>query len=208
MKNKDLKKRIIEISYNHKLSHLGSVLTAVDIIDEIFRRKKPEERFLLSCGHAGLAYYVVLEKYGGKKAEAIYEHHGTHPDRCKNCRIDCSTGSLGHGIAIAVGMALAGRNKNVYCLISDGECGEGSVTEALRVAVEQKLTNLFIYVNINGYSAYRRVATLTFPKGSKRLNLFLVHTNYKEYPFLKGLNAHYCTLSKEDYEKAIRRYSL
>src|SRR4051812_33407854 len=116
MKNKDLKKRIIEISYKHKLSHLGSCLTAVDIIDEIFQVKKPNEKFVLSSGHAGLALYVVLEKYEKKDfdgnlipldAEEIFEHHGTHPDRCKACHLDCSTGSLGQGLPIAVGMALA-----------------------------------------------------------------------------------------------------
>ena len=61
--NKELKKRILEISYKKKLSHLGSCLTAVDIIDEIFKIKKPDEKFVLSSGHAALALYVVLEKY-------------------------------------------------------------------------------------------------------------------------------------------------
>src|SRR2546427_251920 len=63
MTNKDLKKRIIEISYKNKLSHIGSCLTAVDIIDEIYAIKKPNEKFILSSGHAGLALYCVIEKY-------------------------------------------------------------------------------------------------------------------------------------------------
>ena len=84
MTNKDLKKRIFDISFRHKLSHLGSCLTAVDIIDEIYSIKKPDERFVLSSGHAGLALYVVLEKYNqgdatglvqGLDAEKIFNHH-------------------------------------------------------------------------------------------------------------------------------------
>src|SRR3990167_9944167 len=157
IKNKDLKRHITDISYRKGLSHLGSVLTAVDIIDEIFKIKKPDEKFVLSSGHAGLALYVVLEKYGGKNAEDIFDHHGVHPDRCSSCNIDCSAGSLGHGIGIAVGMALADRNKNVYCLISDGECAEGSVWEALRIYKEHSLSNLKIYVNINSYAAYQKI---------------------------------------------------
>jgi transketolase len=136
MNNKNLKKRILEISYKHNLSHLGSCLTAVDIIDEIYAIKKHNERFVLSSGHAGLALYVVIEKYTkgddlgmvlGINAEDIFNHHGVHPDRCSQCGLDASTGSLGQGLPIAVGMALADRSKNVYCLISDGECSEGSV---------------------------------------------------------------------------------
>jgi transketolase len=196
---KSLKRRILEISYERKLSHLGSCLTAVDIIDEIFKKKRPDEKFVLSCGHAGLALYVVLEKYGGKNAETIYAHHGTHPDRCEDCGIDCSTGSLGHGIAIAVGMALADRKKNVYCLISDGECAEGSVWEAIRIWKREKLRNLRIYLNFNGYSAYQKTSLKEMPTGVKRYI-----TNYDKFPFLMGLDAHYCTLKKEDYEAAIR----
>ena len=162
MNNKDLKRRIIEISYPRKLSHLGSCLTAVDIIDEIFKIKKPEEKFVLSVGHAGLALYVVLEKYLGLNAEKIFEHHGVHPDRCSKCHIDCSTGSLGNGLPIAVGMALADRNKNVYCLISDGECSEGSIWEALRIASEQNLNNLKVYCNFNGWGAYKSISHLEF----------------------------------------------
>src|SRR3990167_5750194 len=155
--NKDLKRRILEISWKKKLSHLGSCLTAVDIIDEIFNIKKPDEKFVLSAGHAALALYVVLERYGGKNAEAIYDHHGVHPDRCDECQIDCSSGSLGHGIGISVGMALSNRNKNVYCLISDGECAEGSVTEAMRIKRERKIDNLKVYLNYNGWAAYAPV---------------------------------------------------
>src|SRR3972149_3966120 len=104
--NRELKRRIIEISFKHKLSHIGSCMTSVDIIKEIYDRKKPEEKFVLSSGHAGLALYAVIESLGGAKAEDIFTHHGVHPDHCIRCGLDCSSGSLGHGLGIAVGMAL------------------------------------------------------------------------------------------------------
>lgn len=214
MKNKDLKRRIIEISYKYKLSHLGSCLTAVDIIEEIFKQKKPDEKFVLSSGHAGLALYVVLEKHETTNfdgniiplnAEDIFKHHGVHPDRCTNCHLDCSTGSLGQGLPIAVGMALADRSKNVYCLISDGECSEGSIWEALRIRQEQKLWNLKVYVNNNGWGAYGKTnldVLSLFLKGVDHSG-GIYKTKVEQLPFLKGLDAHYYTMTEEDYISAM-----
>lgn len=199
--NKDLKRRIIEISYKLKLSHLGSCLTAVDIIKEIYDIKKPEEKFVLSSGHAGLALYVVLDAEGGRDAEEIFDHHGVHPDRCVACGIDCSTGSLGQGLPIATGMALADRTKNVYCLISDGECAEGSIHEAMRIKTEQELGNLKVYINVNGWSAYQTS------------NSGWIYHNYEHLadiretepglPFLEGQDAHYYVMNENDYKVAL-----
>ena len=205
MINKDLKKRIIDISYDKKLSHLGSCLTAVDILDEIYSTKNPEEKAILSSGHAGLALYVVLEKYLGLNAEKIFDHHGVHPDRCEECHIDCSSGSLGNGLPIAVGMALANKDKNVYCLISDGECMEGSIWEALRVRAENKLDNLKLYVNYNGWGAYQEIEQYWL---ITRLRAFGVglddirQTNVSDFPFLKGQTGHYLVLNDKQYEQA------
>lgn len=196
--NSALKRRILEISYKHKLSHLGSCLTAVDIIKEIYDTKKPDEPFVLSSGHAGLALYVVLEAKGGRSAEEIFKHHGVHPDRCRDCSIDCSSGSLGHGLPIAVGMALSDRNRNVYALISDGECAEGSIWEAVRIKKERSLNNLKVYLNHNGYAAYRRTDPYDMPKVDR-----LVRTNADYLPFLKGLDAHYYTMTEDDYKQAL-----
>lgn len=230
--NKNLKRRIIEISFKNKLSHIGSCLTAVDIIKEIYDIKKPDEKFVLSSGHAGLALYVVLEEKGGKNAQDIFDHHGVHPDRCNDCGLDCSTGSLGQGLPIAVGMALADRTKNVYCLISDGECAEGSIWEALRIANEQKLGNLRIYVNMNGWGAYREIDNSEHSQLKKMLGyanpmrthvdaetlkgmrmmadmhpnhpyMFLVKTDSEQFPFLKGQMAHYYTMTEADYQQAM-----
>jgi transketolase len=190
-----LHNRIIEISKKLGLAHLGSCLTSVDIIDEIYSIKKEDEPFVLSCGHAGLALYVVIEKYFGIDAECIFANHGTHPDRCESCKLDCSTGSLGHGLPIALGMALADRSRNVYCLISDGECYEGSIYESANVIRRYKVENLKIYVNYNKLSAYHKVEELMithvwtmFPPSMKIINTFV-----EDYG-LVGLSAHYVKL--------------
>ena len=74
----NLEKRILEISFKHKLSHLSSNLSSVNIIDEIYSIKKEDELFVLSNGHAGLALYVVLEKYYKINAEQLQKKHENH----------------------------------------------------------------------------------------------------------------------------------
>jgi transketolase len=191
----NLHERIIQISKKYHLPHLGSSLTSVNIIDEIYQKKKQDEPFVLSCGHAGLALYVVIEKYEGINAEDIYLHHkSTHPDRCKKCHIYCSTGSLGMGLPIAVGMALADRTKDVYCLISDGECFEGSIYEAANAMRRYKVNNLRVYLNWNGMSAYSNVETWMISNIHKLIPpLIIRNTNVEDYG-LTGLSAHYITL--------------
>ena len=77
----DLKKRLTEICYKHKLGHLGSYYSALDIIEGIYAKKREDDIFILSSGHAALALYVVLEKYQGVNAEELFLKHGGHPQR-------------------------------------------------------------------------------------------------------------------------------
>ena len=202
----DLKKRILEIAYKHKLGHLGSYLSAAEIVDEIYDyRKDPNDIFILSSGHAALALYAALEKYEGKNAEELFLKHGGHPHRDEDNGIYCSTGSLGLGITVAVGRALANKNRKVHVLISDGESAEGSVWEALRFIQESNLTNIEVYVNVNGYAAYDKVDIKYLVD---RLEVFLPsinirYTNVNQYPFLRGLNAHYHVMSEEDYKSTL-----
>jgi transketolase len=196
-----LKKRILDIAYKNKLSHLGSYLSSVDIIDKIYSKKNLEDIFILSSGHAALAMYVVIEKYTGIDAEELFKKHGGHPHRDEPNGIFCSTGSLGMGLTVAVGRALANPNKKVYVLISDGECAEGSIWESLRFIKENNLENIEVHVNVNGYAAYDKVDTNYL---IKRLEVFLpsihIHkTTVNQTPFLKGLNAHYHVMSEQDY---------
>lgn len=199
-----LKKRIADIAYKHKLSHLGSYFSSVDIIDKIYQTKEKDDIFILSSGHAALALYVVLEKYEGIDAEELFKKHGGHPHRDEANQIYCSTGSLGMGITVAVGRAMANKNRKVYVLISDGECAEGSIWESLRYIQESNLSNIEVYVNVNGYAAYDKVDTKYLVD---RLKVFLPkinieYTTVNQLPFLKGLNAHYHVMSDQDYKLA------
>jgi transketolase len=189
-----LHSRILSISKRLRLAHLGSCLTSVDIIDEIYNIKKEDEPFILSCGHAGLALYAVLEKHFELDAEVLFDSYGTHPERSKSCGIDCSTGSLGHGLPIALGMALADRTKDVYCLISDGECFEGSVWETINVILKYKVVNLKIYLNFNGWSAYDKVEESMLNNIMYLLpSIHVRRTKVEDYG-LDGLSAHYIRL--------------
>lgn len=200
-----MKKRLLDICYKNNLHHLGSYFSALDIIDNIYSEMKEDDIFILSSGHAVVALYVVLEKYFNINAEMLLKKHGEHPKIDEKNKIYCSTGSLGLGLLVACGRAVANPNRNVYCLISDGECAEGSIWEALRFSKENNLTNLKIYVNANGYCAYDEVDLDYLEKRIKSFNenVNFVRTTVEHFSFLKGLSAHYINMSDEDYEQAI-----
>jgi len=133
----------------------------------------------------------------------LLHKHGIHPGKDLENKLYCSTGSLGSGLPIAAGHALADRNKNVWCMISDGEAAEGSIWESLRFAHEQKLDNLRVYVNINGMGAYDYIDVDYL---EKRLLAFLPTINIRKseptkLPFAEGLLSHYYVMKPEDYAK-------
>lgn len=206
-------------------SHIGSCFTAVDIIEAIYQVKRKEEIFVLSYGHAAGAWYAVLEKHGFLKKASLKDLM-VHPDRNPKIGIEVSSGSLGQGLPIALGMALADRRRNVYCLISDGECAEGSIWEALRIYEDLKVNNLRIILAGNGYGAYDKINLLKLKKRltgyglkvgevdghnlekiKKALKIwpeskpFLLFANCssEQLPFLKGIGAHYYKMSEEDF---------
>ncbi len=196
-----LTRRLIDITYQERLSHLSSTLSALPIIEEIYTRRKNDEVFILSNGHAGLALYVVLEHYYGVDPVELLHKHGIHPNRDLPNHLYCSTGSLGSGLPIAVGHALANPDKNVWCMISDGECAEGSIWEALRFIQDNNITNLHVYANINGMGAYDMIDTHQL---SHRLQAFLPRINLRfsdppKWSFAKELLTHYYVLKPEDY---------
>jgi transketolase len=199
-----LEKRILEISYKHKLSHLSSNLSSVNIIDEIYSIKKENEPFILSNGHAGLALYVVLEKSYGINAEKLHEKHGVHPNRDLENKIFYSTGSLGCGLPAACGMALADKNRDVYCLISDGEMFEGSIYETFNIVNKYKVDNLKIYANVNGYSALAKFDKCEIIQKLKNLHkdiqIRLTDYIYEKFPFANGLAGHYSLLTDKEME--------
>jgi len=200
-----LKKRIAEIAYKNKLGHLGSYFSSVGIIDEIYSKMNKDDIFILSSGHAALALYVCLEKYKGQDAEALFAKHGGHPHRDEESGIYCSTGSLGLGLCVALGRAVANPKRKVIVLISDGECAEGSIWEALKTIEEEEINNIEVHVNINGYAAYKNVDTIYLKERLRTFlpNIKLHYTSVEQYSFLKGLNAHYHVMNEENYNEVL-----
>lgn len=144
--------------------HIGSCLSSVDIMTEtiLFQMKK-RDKFILSKGHASLALYVVLNQKGkisDKQLDTYFQeggYFGIHTPSTFPEDIPLPTGSLGHGLSFACGMAKGYilQNKKplpkIYCLISDGECNEGSVWEAALFAAQHKLKNLVVLIDKNGF---------------------------------------------------------
>lgn len=223
------RQRFLSLSFAQKYSHLGSGLSCLDIIGGIYAIKKPEDLFILSNGHAGVAWYVILEDHGLLVPETTSQLN-IHPDRDEAAGIMASTGSLGQGLPIAVGMALANPDRVVYCLISDGEAAEGSIWEALRIAADHKLANLKIICNVNGWAAYdpvvtdrlyRRfqafwpeitqaeghrwntvVTTLQEPSRQGLLPFWFATTVGDQFEFLVGQDAHYKVMSETEFQLA------
>lgn len=157
---KRMKRRIVNVAHRAGGGHIPSAFSILDIVWALYNGAMNQgDVFILSKGHGSLALYAVLEE---KKLIAddvmdsyglMYSLLGGHPDRNKVPGVKCSTGSLGHGLPQAVGIALAmkikGSKNKVYCLVGDGELNEGSCWEALLLAEHHKLTNLMVIVDNN-----------------------------------------------------------
>ena len=203
IQNKELVKRIIDISYRLKLSHIGSCLAVLPTLVKIYEEKGPGDLVVLSNGHAALALYVVIEHFVGVDAERIYRHHGTHPDRCATCYLASSSGSLGHGAGIALGMGLANPEKKIYCTISDGEYMEGSVHEAFRIQKDLNIDNVRFYCIINGFSAYKKLNPMKIAN-ELEYNTWCkpVWVDMYAYPkWVQTQEAHYRALTDADYQE-------
>jgi transketolase len=170
---KTIRRLILTQSKRANVGHIGSCLCVVEILAALYggvmRKTAPNDpdrdRFILSKGHAALALYAVLVLQGHIAEgdlntfcgdDSIF---GVHPESLVP-GIDFSTGSLGHGLSIAAGAALAARmqesQRRVYCLISDAECNEGSVWEAAMFGAHHQLNNLHVIVDVNGQQALGR----------------------------------------------------
>ena len=172
-----LRMRIIETSHKAGIPHLGSCLSCVDIltaiyfaalrIDPLNPKSKDRDRFILSKGHGAPALFQILAMRGfySEKLLAsygedggIFAEHPPAPDYLPG--IEAATGSLGHGLPMGLGMALAARihkqSYRVYVVLSDGECNEGSVWEAALFASAQKINNLCVIVDFNKWQATGR----------------------------------------------------
>ncbi|MCD6574330.1 transketolase [Candidatus Aerophobetes bacterium] len=164
-----VRKKIVETICEGKGGHLGGALSCTDILVTLYFKilrldpKHPQwderDRFVLSAGHKCLALYATMALRGYFKEEELSSYATLdspfpgHPDRHKLPGIEANTGSLGHGLAIGGGMALAGKMDGkkwkVYVLLGDGEIAEGSVWESAAAASHHKLDNLVAIVDRN-----------------------------------------------------------
>jgi transketolase N-terminal domain/subunit len=198
----DLEKHIVELSYRHKLTHVSSCLNCVNLLDWIYEQRQPGDPVVLDNSHAALALYVVLEKYGYCDAEDMVEKHGTHAGRDMDHGIYVSGGSLGQPATVAVGLALADKNRKVWIVTSDGSCMEGATQEALRLADKYCRTNLEAFVVYNGYGAYGQIHSHELPHFSILRTYYVDQLRYPEW--LKGLNGHYLVLSEAQRDELMR----
>jgi transketolase len=172
----EVRKQILLMSYRAQSAHTGGALSCVELLTVLYFRfmhidpKKPwaqdRDRLVFSKAHDAKALYAVLAERGffDRKILLGYEqNHGLlagHSIRHSVPGIEVSAGSLGHGLSMATGMALAGkidRKKwRVFAVLSDGECDEGSVWEAALFAGHHKLDNLIVLVDYNGLQGYGR----------------------------------------------------
>lgn len=164
-----LRRRILDMSQTVSALHIAGAFSCMEIVEAIYFHlmqhgqdgRKPDT-FVLSKGHGSLAQYTSLEELGVLSRAEMDTYCkpggklGTHPDYGVP-GIEASTGSLGHGLALAAGMAYADRvlgdNRTVYVVMSDGELQEGSVWEAMMLAPTLKITNVVAAVDLNDFQS-------------------------------------------------------
>ena len=166
---KQIRIHALQMTRLGKSSHIGSNLSIADILAVLYGsilqynsnnpKLENRDRFILSKGHAGAALYATLAECGFMPLEKLKTHCQNGSDLSGHIShkgipgVELSTGSLGHGLPVACGMALAAKiNKEkhkVFALLSDGECDEGSNWEAILFAAHHKLDNLTVIIDRN-----------------------------------------------------------
>lgn len=181
-----IRRLFLRMHYENSAGHIGSGLSAIDILAAIHKMWiKNDDRFILSKGHAASSLYATLHHFGILPESTLrtYYRDGTwlpaHPAAGGVEAIPIATGSLGHGLPIATGLAFARRHLDpavdggevprVACLLSDGECNEGTTWEAALFAAHHRLDNLLVIVDANGLQGFGRTADVldTEPFGEK-----------------------------------------
>lgn len=169
------RRRILEVSQQVTALHIAPAFSCLEITDALYNlvmtkdgSGELEDVFLMSKGHGCMIQYIILESLGVLETRDIELYCkpegrlGAHPD-FGNPGIHASTGSLGHGLGIATGQAYAeklkGTDTTIYCVLSDGECQEGSTWEALLMAANLNLSNLVAIIDNNDFSGLERMSS-------------------------------------------------
>lgn len=184
---KKYRRRILDMSQHVSALHIGGAYSCTEIVDSIYNEfmrpgnagGKSPDTFLMSKGHGCMIQYVILEDHGILSRADLDAYCtpegrlGTHPDY-GNPGIEASTGALGHGLSMVVGMALAergrGTNGVIYTVLSDGEVQEGSTWEATLMATSLKLTNIVAFIDNNDFQSLGRTSVTHpsfYPLGAK-----------------------------------------
>ena len=168
--SRNIRRIILDQSKRANVGHIGCALSIADIIAALYANilhipdphHPDRDRFVLSKGHAALAVYAALHLKGWLSEECLNTYCadgsllGVHPEHALRS-VDFSTGSLGHGLSYGAGAALAARlqrsSRRVFVLVSDAECNEGSLWEAVMFAAHHRLSNLICIVDLNGQQA-------------------------------------------------------
>ena len=172
---KKYRRRILDMSQNVSALHIGGAFSCTEIVDCVYndlmrpgiKDGKSPDTFLMSKGHGCMIQYVILEDHGVLSKADLDAYCtpngrlGTHPDY-GNPGIEASTGALGHGLSMVVGMALAERGRGtggiIYTVLSDGEVQEGSTWEAVLMGSSLKLTNIVAFVDNNDFQSLGRTS--------------------------------------------------
>ena len=208
-RSKKLRKLILLCLKNKKGGHIGSAMSLVEILRVIYENfiKKKKSNFILSKGHGCLALYAILYEHGYIKKKDLVDAGkfnsilGGHPEHDKIKGVEISTGSLGHGLPIGVGMAIASKIKkekrNIFVVCGDGEINEGSIWEALLSASKHKLNNLILLIDYNKLQSYGKTKEI--------LNLEPLTKKFKSFNFKTyNINGHDVSEIKTTLKKCLK----
>jgi transketolase len=232
-KIKRLKEIILRSSVDLKMSHVASSLSCIEIMAALFfNNMKSEDKFLMSKGHAGLAYYATLALSDDFKEfkEKDIKKFTSHPNKNRKIKSLFTSGSLGHGFPVGLGLAISKPMSRIYVLMGDGECDEGSVWETAYLTRKLNVLNLIPIIDANKFSVWQKIDTLTLINAWKGFGWKVIlydQDSYEEFSFdnhhdiptvyiistIKGkglktentMDAHGFSMDKQYYEENFRR---
>lgn len=211
--------RLIRLHYETQTGHLGSNLSCLDILLYLHNHIMNDDNiFIMSKGHAAAALYVTLWSMGKITEEELLTFAKDGTKLCGHATAQYnhfSTGSLGHGASLAVGMAIADTNRIVYCLLSDGELSEGSTKEAMDFAYHHSVKNVRFIIDCNGWQGFGKCPErmgydghdeIEIEKGFREGWLITYFRTVKGngMPNANMLESHYMPPMQEEYENSFR----